>query len=343
MGHIGVKGLTNAVDGLTLDDSHSSSSCAVCARANIKRSPFPHKSLHPATRLLQRIHCDICGPLPPSFNGYRYFILFIDCYSRYISLYLIKSRDEAYLHFSTFRSLVENFSGQRITILRVDNAPELIRGKLEEICKSSGITYEKTVPDTPNQNSVAERCNLTLASMARAMLFDAKLSDWYWPFAVHAAVHIKNRVPHSNLPPNKTPFEFWHHHKPNLSHLRLFGSPCTSRILSTNLSKFQPRGEHAIFLGYAPNAKGYIVWVPNPNRPGGSIKIRRDITFHGLPTPSEHQNDAPLWEDVFPPEHATPSFISQPTDGTENHNSVGPHDVHSVPTHGTNALSIRAR
>lgn len=307
MGHIGVKGLKNAVDGILFDDSHPNASCNVCAQANIKRSPFPPKSFHPATRLLQRIHCDICGPLPPCYGGYRYFILFIDCYSRYISLYLMKSRDEAYQHFTAFRSLAENFCGQQITLLRVDNAPELIRGKFEQICKTSGITYEKTVPDSPSQNGVAERCNLTLACMARAMLLDAKLGEWYWPFAVHAAAHIKNRVPHSNLPSDKTPFEFWHQHKPNLSYLRIFGSPCTSRVLSNTLSKFVPRGEPGIFLGYAQNAKGYIVWVPASDGRGGSVKIRRDVSFHDFPTSPIHDDTSPLWEDVFLPDRPTPN------------------------------------
>ena len=138
------------------------------------------------------------------------------------------------------------------------------------------------------------------------MLLDANLSTWYWPFAVQAAVHIKNRVPHSHLLSDKTPFEFWHHHKPNLSHLRLFGSPCTSRILSTGLSKFEPRGESATFLGYAQNVKGYIVWVPGPNRLGSSAKIRRDVSFHGFPDPSERDDSSVLWEDIVLPEHSPP-------------------------------------
>jgi hypothetical protein len=67
------------------------------------------------------------------------------------------------------------YSGQRIKTLRVDNAPELVHGKLQHYCSSRGITYEKTILNSPSQNSVAERCNLTLASMARAMLLDAPL------------------------------------------------------------------------------------------------------------------------------------------------------------------------
>ena len=297
MGHIGVKGLRSAVEGISFDDS-THDSCAICAKANIKRSPFPSKASHRATQLLERIHCDICGPLPSSYGSYRYFILFICCHSRFIFVSLLKTRDEAYQSFVNFRSIAQNFSGQTIKILRVDNAPELIKGKFESYCKSVGITYEKTVPDSPSQNGVAERSNLTLASMARAMLIDANLSSWFWPFAIQTAVHIKNRVPHSNLPPHTTPFEFWYHHKPNLSYLRPFGTNCTSRILPTPDSKFDPRGESARFLGYAKDAKGYILWVPGSAGRPGSIKTRRDVSFHGFPPFTSDIASSPLWNDI---------------------------------------------
>jgi hypothetical protein len=219
----------------------------------------------------------------------------------------MKSRDEALQCFIDFRTLAENFCGEKTVILRVDNAPELTKGKFASYCKAEGITYEKTVPDAPSQNGVAERCNLTLGSMARAMLIDADLSSWFWPFAIQAAVHIKNRVPHSNLPPHQTPFQFWHHHKPNLSHLRLFGAPCTSRIIpSESLLKLDPRGESGRFLGYAKDAKGYLIWIPGPGGHGGGLKTRRDVIFHHLPNPppvpSTHDEFTPLWEDVTSPE-----------------------------------------
>ena len=288
MGHIGIKSLRTAVNGLDFDDC-SQPSCAICSKANIKCSPFPHKASHRATRLLERIHSDICGPLPPCFGSYRYFILFIDCFSRFTSLYLMKARDEAPDLFMHFRSAAENFTKQKVTFLRVDNVPELIKGRFLSECVSAGISYEKTVPDTPNQNSVAERSNLTLASMARAMLLDADLSSWFWPFAIQTAVHIKNRVPHSNLPLHVTPYELWHHEKPNLAYFRVFGSHCTSRVLSNSLTKFEPCGESGRFLGYANDSKGYIIWTTGPSGHGGSVKIHRDVHFHDRPdTSPEH-------------------------------------------------------
>lgn len=218
----------------------------------------------------------------------------------------MKSRDEALQCFIEFRNTAEMFCREKVTILRVDNTPELICRNFEWHCKSEGITYEKTVPDSPSQNGIAERCNLTLASMARAMLFDANLSDWFWPFTIQTAVHIKNWVPHSALPPHQTPFKFWYHYKPNLAHLCPFGVLCTTRIISSNLSKFEPRGEARWFLGYAKDAKGYLIWVPGTKGRGGLLKTRRDVVFHDFPlpesVPSKHDNLSPLWDDVVIPD-----------------------------------------
>ena len=304
MGHIGVKGLQQAVDGLPLDDS-THLPCEICARANIRRLPFPKVSPHRATRLLERIHCDICGPLPTCYGNFSYYILFIDDFSRFITLFLMKTRNDALSLFTQFQSAAEKFCKEKITILRVDNAPELTRGQMEAYRKSNGITYEKTVPDSPPQNGVAERTNLTICSMARAMLIDANLRDYFWPFAVLTASHIKQRVPHAALPPTVTPFELWFNHRANLSHLRPFGANCTSRILAEPHSKFQPRGESGRFLGYAKDAKGYLIWVPNQNNNGGTVKVRRDVTFHGIPLPPKSpavpDEYLPLWENVdFP-------------------------------------------
>ena len=309
MGHTGVKGLHSAVDDLppnTVNDS-THPSCEVCARANIKRSPFPKQSSHRASRLLERIHCDICGPLPNCYGNFSYYILFIDCYSRFITLFLMKSRSEALSLFIQFQTAAERFCGEKIKTLRVDNAPELTQGQMMNHCKAHGITYEKTVPDSPPQNGVAERTNLTVCSMARAMLIDANLRDFFWPFAVLTAVHIKQRIPHSALPPNITPFQLWFGHRPSLSHLRPFGTKCTTRVISNHLTKFQPRGEIGRFLGYAKDAKGYLIWVTNSENNSGTLKVRRDVIFHDFPTPTPSppipQHYLPLWENVEFPDH----------------------------------------
>jgi hypothetical protein len=98
-------------------------------------------------------------------------------------------------------------------------------------------------------------------------------------------------------------------YKPNLSHLRLFGAHCTSRITPASGTKLSPRGEHGWHLGYAKDARGYIVWVPNETGPGGSVKVRRDVKFHN----DSLLENAETWQngnheyDAGTPEGSTPT------------------------------------
>jgi len=217
----------------------------------------------------------------------------------------MKMWNEALSLLTEYKMAAETHSGQKLSLLRVDNAPELIHEDMKQYCKSNGITYEKTIPDSPPQNGVTERTNLTLCSMARAMLIDADLRDYFWPFAILTATHIKQRLPHASLPSNTIPFELWFNHRPNLSYLRPFGTPCTACIIMNHASKFQLRGESGRFLGYAKDAKGYLIWVSNPHGNSGTLKVRRDVVFHNLPNPNPSPAlpaiYRPLWEHIkFP-------------------------------------------
>jgi len=259
MGHVGVKGLGNAVDGLKYSDE-TSETCEVCARANIKRTPFPKKSKSTAVNILGRIHSDICGPLPKGYGGFRYFLTIIDDHSSWGTIHLMVKRSETAQRVVTFTRSAESQHGTKLQILHVDNAPEYVSGELRRYCDEEGIKYERTVPEAPQQNGKAERYNYTYETLARAMLLDADLHEFFWPFAVLAAAHIKNRVPHAALPPHTTPYEKWFGHRPNIDHLRPFGAHCTARIVNPTLGKFESRGETGRFLGYAEESKGYLFW-----------------------------------------------------------------------------------
>jgi hypothetical protein len=46
------------------------------------------------------VHSDVSGPAPiDSYNGYKYFIIFIDDYSKATGLYLMKNKSEVISHF----------------------------------------------------------------------------------------------------------------------------------------------------------------------------------------------------------------------------------------------------
>lgn len=300
--------------------------CQVCARANITRLKFPSILGSRATEALYRIHTDICGPLPAGYGGFKYFALYVDCFSRYTGVGFLRDRSEAFTKFEIFIKAAERKLQKHIAVIRVDNVPELVEGKFREYCKAKGITYEKTVPDASPQNGVAERSNRTMASMARAMLLDAKISDYFWPLAIQAAIHIKNRVPHRALPREVSPYERWFGHKPSINHFRRFGCKVTARKLNSDtLPKLAPRGEQGVMMGYAQDAKGYLIWFPHAN----NIRVRRDVNFHDdnhpLLSPPTFEHSERMWDDIILP-NLSPTIDhngDESTGGAPENNTMG--------------------
>lgn len=313
------------MEGLADYDDTMDGTCEVCARANIKRSPFPSKARRRATKPLERIHSDICGPLPYGHGRFRYFILIIDCYSRFTWEFPLILKSDAFPRYLEFEARAENQLDSKVKAIRVDNAPELISGEMKTHLKKKGVTYERTVPNSSAQNGVAERANWTVCAMARAMLIDSDMSDYFWPFAVQAAVHIKNRVPHSALDTNKTPFEILFKHKPDVSHIRPFGCPVVFRNLkSDDLQKFAPRGINGRFIGYSRDAKGYLIWVPETRQ----VFVRRDVTFLDMPKlPDVLPEQSTLWEDILGSSPYPKLFGDETNESSKDLRTIlGPHN-----------------
>ena len=55
--------------------------CEACALGKAHRLPFPNNKTT-ATSILDLVHSDVCGPLPQSIGGKRYFVTFTDDHSR---------------------------------------------------------------------------------------------------------------------------------------------------------------------------------------------------------------------------------------------------------------------
>ena len=76
--------------------------------------------------------------------------------------------------------MVEKSSGRELKVLRSDNGGEYTSERFTEYLRSEGVTHERTVPRTPEQNGVAERLNRTLIEMTRSMLTGSNLPQKFW-------------------------------------------------------------------------------------------------------------------------------------------------------------------
>lgn len=62
---------------------HVEDVCEECQLGKQHRIPFPAQSSWQAKHPLELVHSDLCGPMPiTSLRGNRYFITFIDDFSR---------------------------------------------------------------------------------------------------------------------------------------------------------------------------------------------------------------------------------------------------------------------
>ena len=93
------------------------------------------------------IHSDVWGPaLIISYNGFKYFVLFIDVFSRTTWFYLVKSKDEVFLEFV---NCVENQFNAKIKIFTSDNGTEFVNNNFANLLKQKGIIHQTTCIDTP--------------------------------------------------------------------------------------------------------------------------------------------------------------------------------------------------
>lgn len=250
--------------------------CKGCAPGKNTKQSFP-KSVHKSKAILELIHTDLCGPMfVPSLNGCLYYVIFIDDYSRRTWMYFLKQKEssEVLSKFKEFKALVENQSGKKIEVLRLDNGGEYISEIFKDFCITVGIMREFFVPLNPQQNGVAEHKNRSIVESAKAMMHDQNLHTSFWAETSNTAVYIQNRCPHSVLE-NTIPEEVFTGIKPDLSHLRIFGCPVYVHIPNEKRTKLEPSGKKGILIGYSENSKGYRVYIPGQR----TIEINKDVKF----------------------------------------------------------------
>lgn len=104
-------------------------------------------------------------------------------------------------------------------------------------------------------------------------MLEANLPEKFWAEAIYTANYLINRSPAKALK-GGTPYGKWTERTPSGNHLHIFGSKAFV-LNKTRRGKFTPKAQEGIFVGYAQNAKGFRVFIPEK----GNIVISRDVKF----------------------------------------------------------------
>lgn len=94
--------------------------CETCHFSKSSRLPF-NSSLSKTTKSFELVHSDVWGPFSISIDGFRYFVTFIDDFSKVTWVYLLKSKSEVFNYFKDFHIMISNQFSAHIKIFRTDN------------------------------------------------------------------------------------------------------------------------------------------------------------------------------------------------------------------------------
>lgn len=250
---------------------------------------MPKQTSHHASKFLELVHSDVCGPFRVnSLGGCRYFVTFIDDYSRKLWIYFLTNNNQVLSKFQHFVHLMEIATGKKIKTLRTDNGGEYTSKEFSDFCSSKGISRELVPPYTPERNGVAERRNCSILDITRCLLIDRALPGHLWGEAVKAAGDIMN-LRSTKQHPDKTPDEFFYGKKPSISHLRIFGSPVFVHIPKPSRSKLDPRSEQCVLLSFDKAAKAYRCYRPSTMK----VFISRDVFIDEAASSISHQVPVP--------------------------------------------------
>ena len=278
-GHLNINDLqkmknTEMVSGITFASKTNEIGCEICAKCKIHALPFKRSETR-ETQVLGLIHSDICGPMnTESLGGAKYFVTFIDDYSRYTETTMLRNRSDALQAFKNFKKKVENETGQRIKKLRTDNGKEYLSNNFNKLLEEDGVSRQFTVEYTPQQNGVAERANRTLVEMARCIMLEADLPESLWAEAVNTATFLRNRSATACLD-GITPYEAWTGRKPYVGFLRTIGSKTIALNKGQRRGKFKPKGDSYVLVGYSHEAKAYRLWEQGTK----TVIKSRDVKF----------------------------------------------------------------
>ncbi|CAI7834485.1 unnamed protein product, partial [Closterium sp. NIES-53] len=135
---------------------------------------------------------------------------------------------------------------------------------LRAFCRLEGMREKFTLPASPQQNGIAERCIGMIMDVARTSMIHAAAPHFLWPFAVQYAAHQINLQPRVSLP-ETTPILRWTEKVGDASAFRVSGFRAFFRDTSAN--KLSSRAVPCVFLGFPPDAPGWQFYHPTSRTP----------------------------------------------------------------------------
>jgi histone deacetylase 1/2 len=252
-------------------------------------------------------------------GGFRYYVSFVDDFSRYSWIYLLKRKSDVEQSFYHFQTHVERLLQTKILAVQTDGGGEYRR--LSRYFDKTGIQHRVTCPHTSQQNGIAERKHRHIVETGIALLAHSSLPVRFWNEAFLTAVYLINCMPARNLD-DAAPITCLRGDQPDYHFLRAFGCACWPNVRPYNTRKLSFRSRLCVFLGYSQQHKGYKCL----DRSSGRIFISRDVVFDEQVFP--YATPTPL-----PPSSSNVPSVFPMSESVLQDDRMRNYDLNLLPTH----------
>lgn len=257
--------------------------CEPCVISKCHNVPHPTSKRKKSQTPGEVLHVDTSGKVTPvSLGGAQYIVLCKDECTDFRQVAFVSNKSKIPDVVKKFITTAKLETSNDCLKLVCDNGSEYINANLSKFLNDKGIVIQTSSPYVPQQNGFIERDFRTISEAARSMLNESKLDRKLWAEATNCAVYVLNRTSNADM----TPYERWTGTKPSVGNFHMFGELAIIKH-KQHTTKFQDKGEKAIFIGYTESFNTFRFLVK------GDVKRSCDCVFmNRLALSSVHDNNA---------------------------------------------------
>ncbi|KAF1324633.1 Integrase catalytic core protein, partial [Globisporangium splendens] len=271
-------------------------SCDTCQLAKQRRKThakeIPHHIKHPN----EVVYADLLSPGRHSKGSVSQMLVIMDGYSRFLSIYLLKSKADTNARMMDYVKWAER-QAEPYKVKRVvtDKGTEFENKDIERWYALQGIAHQIVGPRAQQQNPI-ERANQSILKMIKVQLKHSGFPLTLWTDAATNAVYIKNRV-FTKGANGITPWEKFYNKRPDLHHIRTFGAIAYAHVpRSERSNKLDDNCIVGYLLGYEEGAAGCKIYCPKnrTRKVVSDIRVNENILFKDRHEP-EAQSEFERW------------------------------------------------
>ena len=250
--------------------------CIPCIMGKRNKTPIARQLTNPKdVPIGHLISGDIVGPITPaSFNGDKYFYIFVDRRTSHLHVFTSKTKDGFITSLKSVYSYYVS-KGFEVKGFRSDSENIMVYGDVQKFLDDNHIDHTLSLPYAHFQNLVERHVQTVVKGVTTLMHSQHFLNASFWNYALFHYVSLKNDTPNvktNGLTPRfmiegGTPVDL------SRKYCLPFGSPC----VSTNPARtwrFDTRRDIGIYVGHpSGSVNGAMVYFPYD----GSIANRHDV------------------------------------------------------------------